>query len=200
MKKRILIIIILFLGGISIFLNYKLRIKAQYISSLEEKILYLDKTNEMCQNREETFIKNLYLKFNNEVMLTNYHLDLISMIDELGDRERLCLYFSEEMCSPCVEAQIEQFKIFAKKYGTDHLCFFINLQNQESLANINQRYMTKIPFYYINKDLVPFENIMNKPVVFLLDELLFTKACYFPEGELSKLDDMYYESIEKIFN
>jgi hypothetical protein len=202
MKKlgAIYIIIIVILLAISVFFYFTNLKKDTILLQEQENVFKLNRVNDRLKDKNEVFLKNMNLSFNDKVKLINSSLDTITITGIFSENEMLCLYFTEEMCSPCVEFHLHRLKEYAQEYGTNKLCFFINFRNKESMKNINKKYLTSIPFYFLKKEDVPFYNDTNKPVLFILNKDLVVRACFNAEGELSKLNDVYFESIDRFFN
>lgn len=153
---------------------------------------------EELHGKIDRYISNLNIAFSQTVEVTDKTQGKvpISMVFERG--VTLCLYFTESMCPPCVETHIQQFKEFEQLYGVNHLRILITTHNPQALTNINKRYITEIPFYHIDRQELPFCEIQNTPIVFIVNDLLYISGVFFSETQVSKNNGKYYENVEKL--
>ncbi len=202
-SKNIIIILAILIAGVGVWniITLKENRKArEEIDKLSNDIASLEAENESLLQDKQAYIENLNLRFESGLYLSDNRLNNVSINDVFNNNEKLCLYFTPLMCGPCVEEQIQKFKLLAANYGTERLCFLITLRDKESLININRRYATDIPFYHIDEAHIPFKNFGNRPVVFFTNNELTIRGCFFPESALSDVNELYYISVEEFLN
>lgn len=158
---------------------------------------YLNHRVEMLNGKINRYVSSLNIAFNPAVSVVDKSQLEMPITDIFGAGQTLCLYFTETMCPPCVEVHIQQFKEFEKRYGVKKMRILTTTQNTQGLENINQRYITDIPFYHIDAQALPFGDIENSPVVFVVNDLLYISGVYYPETQISPNNGMYYKNVEQ---
>ncbi|MCG8411202.1 MAG: hypothetical protein MI739_07955 [Bacteroidales bacterium] len=191
------ILTIVFVSGIVLFYQ-------QHISDYKIKLMI--KERDLNREKEKNtdilslfkqHINYSYLNLKN-FELTNSENKLCKLATQIKNKT-LCMYFTEQMCGTCTSYQINKFKEFEKKYGTDKLIILTSLHNRDKLKYLNKIYQTKIPFYEINeKSLLPATQ--NSPFVFILDKNLTLSSLYFIESNFSELNNIYFDTIEAFLN
>jgi len=189
--------IIVLIGMIT--LSFELLRYKKVIVEMENQLIIKEVQCKKERNNTEEIIKNFNQKFQFDLVVTNINLEKVYFRDRIDHEEKLCLFFTESMCSPCVNSQLDRFNRLADQYGTEKLCLLISLKNAEGMLDIKRRYNTGIDIYHIDDELIPFK-IDNKPLLFVVNKSLQIKACYVVENGISVLNETYYRSINSIFS
>jgi len=198
MKKKIIYLPFLF---ILIFTTAYLTITK--ISSYNMKLLELQRNflNEK-QNHDDlyvelkSYINMAYIKVE-DFNLVNIDNET-KTLREILNSDKLCFYFTENMCNSCITVQIDKVREFEKKYGVNKLLIFTHLDNNEKLKHLNKIYQTNAPIYHIDIRSLLAVNI-NRPIVFILRETLEINSYFSIENSLTELNDIYFEQISYFF-
>jgi hypothetical protein len=153
---------------------------------------------EQLDKKNNRYIASLNIAFKPSIVVVDKNQRKVPIPKIFRKGQTICLYFTETMCPPCVETHITKFKEFEKIYGADRLRILITTRNTEALSNINYRYLTDIPFYHIVSEALPFEDVENTPVVFIVNDLLYISGVFFTETQISQNNAKYYSKVEQL--
>lgn len=200
MRKLILVggaLAIVVLATICFIKQQEVKATQIEVAKAQAEKSYLNHRVEMLNGKINRYVSSLNIAFNPAVSVVDKSQLEMPITDIFGAGQTLCLYFTETMCPPCVEVHIQQFKEFEKRYGVKKMRILTTTQNTQGLENINQRYITDIPFYHIDAQALPFGDIENSPVVFVVNDLLYISGVYYPETQISPNNGMYYKNVEQ---
>lgn len=200
MRKLILVggaLAIVVLATVCFIKHQEVKATQIEVAKAQSEKSYLNHQVEMLNGKINRYVSSLNIAFNPAVSVVDKSQSEMPITDIFGAGQTLCLYFTETMCPPCVEVHIQQFKEFEKRYGVKRMRILITTQNTQGLENINQRYITDIPFYHIDAQALPFGDIENSPVVFVVNDLLYISGVYYPETQISPNNGMYYKNVEQ---
>lgn len=189
-------IIIVFTCIVLLCLKHATQCKSK-ILTYERNAALKKEYNKELSDKLENEVKYSYFQVKNfEVTDTNMH---INKLNKIITNKKLCIYFTDNMCSACTSYQIDKVKELESKYGIRKLIILTTLEDKEKLKYLNTIYQTKIHFYDITKDIsLPVGK--NIPFVFILNKNLEAYSLYFIDSNFSKLNDIYFKNIESFFD
>ena len=194
-KKSFIIIFIISILFLSLFLTmhiFKFNQLKRINKNLQGDIV---KMSDLCYSFNKSF-NNLIL-FNNialpDIMLTNSSGDNINLRNII-DAKKLVVYFTRTSCTPCIETELKVLDNFFQPNEKRRIIFISRFRSNHEIKVFEQNSGLH-SFGLLHDTTLPFDNLENDVVMFLISEALYASCVFFPEKENSIVSEKYYGTI-----
>lgn len=154
--------------------------------------------------QNETYLASLKWELSEVYRLNNYKIedfDLIdtcgykqSILDIIGNSNKMVYKFSSSDCITCVESQLDKIK----KRNNDNTIILVEINNQRWLRHFLAKNGIQTPTYSINRSIVSED---ETHFFFVIDRNLLLMDVFRPLEDLPSLTDSYCEIVNnKYFN
>jgi len=166
---------------------------------IEQEFLQKDFLFSNLKDDLQNILKNEGCKIDTSIVLVNLKNDTISMGRlNLKKAKYLCLFFSAEYCSDCVNYCLTQMKtLLSDNKNTEMLFFASKYQLRDLYVFARSNQFPNTAFFCTESLKIPIEQ-SKEPFMFVLDEQLSVSHFFIPRKEMPELTQRYLK-IVKLF-